>query len=71
MNSPRVFDTVSIIFNLNSTGDASKLASELHEQLGNLRSQGTGIRLHRRSMPGTLFLSAGLVDRRHLIFHLR
>ncbi|MBP2215137.1 diacylglycerol kinase family protein [Arthrobacter sp. CAN_C5] len=45
MDSPRVFDTVSIIFNPNSTGDAPKLASELYEQLGELLPDETDIRL--------------------------
>ncbi|MBG6218839.1 diacylglycerol kinase family enzyme [Arthrobacter sp. CAN_A6] len=45
MDSPRAFDTVSIIFNPNSTGDAPKLAGELHEQLRELLSDKTEIRL--------------------------
>ncbi|WP_444826170.1 diacylglycerol kinase family protein, partial [Arthrobacter sp. H41] len=40
-----MFDTVSIIFNPNSTGDAPKLAGELHEQLRELLSDKTEIRL--------------------------
>ncbi|MCU1634394.1 MAG: putative diacylglycerol kinase catalytic domain [Micrococcaceae bacterium] len=33
MDSPRRFDTIRIIFNPNSTGDAPKLAEELHREL--------------------------------------
>jgi diacylglycerol kinase (ATP) len=33
MDSPRRFDTIRIIFNPNSTGDAPKLAEELHHDL--------------------------------------
>ena len=45
MDSPRVFDFVTIIFNPNSTGDATKLANELFEELNNLLPGDTTVRL--------------------------
>lgn len=47
-----MFDTVSIIFNPNSTGDAPQLARELHEQLGTLLSDKTQIRLQETEHAG-------------------
>ncbi len=44
MNTPHRFDTITIIFNPNSTGDAPKLAQELHDELVPALS-GTEVRL--------------------------
>lgn len=52
MDSPRVFDTVSIIFNPNSTGNAPQLASELQRQLGALLPGRTQIRLQETNHAG-------------------
>jgi diacylglycerol kinase family enzyme len=52
VDSPRVFDTVSIIFNPNSTGDAPQLARELQGQLDALLPVRTQIRLLETSHAG-------------------
>ncbi len=44
MHSPRRFDTITIIFNANSTGDAPKLAEELRDELASALAD-TDVRL--------------------------
>ncbi|MBG6216263.1 diacylglycerol kinase family enzyme [Arthrobacter sp. CAN_A6] len=45
MDTPRRFDSITIIFNPNSTGNAPKLASGLSEELASLLPEGPNIRL--------------------------
>ncbi|KRE66472.1 diacylglycerol/lipid kinase family protein [Arthrobacter sp. Soil761] len=52
MGTPRTFDTIAIIFNPNSTGDAPALAEQLKASLSGLLPYATDIRLQPTSHAG-------------------
>lgn len=49
MGTPRTFDTIAIIFNPNSTGDAPALAEQLKASLSGLLPYAADIRLQPTS----------------------